>query len=369
MGIWSWGFVIWDCFGIIYTTQFFSGQMKILFAIQGTGNGHLSRARDVYPELVKYGDVDVLISGIQADVEVPFPVKYKLYGMSFIFGKRGGVDIVETAKKLKLFRLLKDIREFPIEQYDLVINDFEPVSAWACKRKKLPCISVSHQCAVLHKNAPKPATGDPMGKLVLERYAPVTAAYGFHFKSFGENIFTPVIRKEIRELAVTNRGHYAVYLPAYDDETIVRHLSVFNEAKWEVFSKHNKQPFVSGNVSVKKIDNRAFIESMAASAGVLCGAGFEGPAEAMYLGKKIMVIPMLTQYEQQCNAAGAAAMGATVVKTLDEKHHNIIREWLERGRSIEVDYPDITEEIIAKIIKEHAPNYRQKTKTPAGIGI
>ena len=63
--------------------------MKILFAIQGTGNGHLSRARDIYPELAKYGDVDVLISGIQADVAVPFPVKYKLYGMSFIFGKKG----------------------------------------------------------------------------------------------------------------------------------------------------------------------------------------------------------------------------------------------------------------------------------------
>ncbi len=336
--------------------------MKILFAIQGTGNGHLSRARDVYPELVKYGDVDVLISGIQADVDVPFPVKYKMYGMSFIFGKRGGVDIVQTAKRSKLFRLLKDIREFPIEQYDLVINDFEPVSAWACKRKKLPCISVSHQCAVLHPNAPKPATGDPMGKLVLERYAPVTAAYGFHFKAFGENIFTPVIRREIRELTATDRGHYSVYLPAYDDATIVKHLSQFPDAKWEVFSKHNKSPFVAGNVSVTKIDNRAFIESMAASAGVLCGAGFEGPAEAMYLNKKVLVIPMQTQYEQQCNAAGAAVMGATVIKNLSEKNHGIIRQWLDQGQPITVNYPDHTTDIIAKIMQKHAPPHKQKTE-------
>ena len=63
--------------------------MKILFAIQGTGNGHLSRARDIYPELIKYGEVDVLISGIQADVDVPFPVKYKLYGMSFYIWQQG----------------------------------------------------------------------------------------------------------------------------------------------------------------------------------------------------------------------------------------------------------------------------------------
>ncbi len=337
--------------------------MKILFAIQGTGNGHLSRARDVYPELAKYGDVDVLISGIQADVDVPFPVKYKMYGMSFIFGKRGGVDIWDTAKKLKLFRLIKDIRSLPVEDYDLVINDFEPISAWACKNKKLPCISVSHQCAVLHPSAPLPASGDPMGKLVLRRYAPVTAAYGFHFKAFGENIYTPVIRREIRELTPTNEGHYTVYLPAYSDEAIVKHLSQFPNVQWHVFSKHNKQSFTEGNVSVMKIDNRAFVESMASCAGLLCGAGFEGPAEAMYLGKKVLVIPMVTQYEQHCNAAGAAAMGATVVNTLDEKHYGTIRRWLVEGKPIEVDYPDKTAGIIAHIMQRHAPQHTQKTKT------
>jgi len=331
--------------------------MKILFAIQGTGNGHLSRARDVYPELLKYGQVDVLISGIQADVDVPFPVNYRMYGMSFIFGKRGGVDIIQTAKRLKLFKLLKDIKHFPIDEYDLVINDFEPVSAWACKRKGKPCISVSHQCAVLNPNAPAPPSGDPMGKFVLQRYAPTTAAYGFHFKAFAENIFTPVIRKEIRQLTPTDEGHYTVYLPAYDDATIVKHLSNFPQANWQVFSKHNKEPFIAGNVSVSKIDNRAFIESMASSTGVLCGAGFEGPAEAMFLNKKVLVIPMLTQYEQQCNAAGAQAMGATVIKTLSEKYYGTISSWISNGPKIEVDYPDITADIIEKVMREHA-NYK-----------
>ncbi len=343
--------------------------MKILFAIQGTGNGHLSRARDVYPELARHGEVDVLISGIQADVDVPFPVKYKMYGMSFIFGKHGGVDIIETAKRLKLFRLLKDIREFPVEQYDLVINDFEPVSAWACRRKNIPCISVSHQCAVLHADAPQPESGDAMGKLILRRYAPVTAAYGFHFKSFGDNIFTPVIRKEIRDLTPTDAGHYTVYLPAYDDATIIRHLSQFPDTRWDVYSKHNKEPFVAGNISLKKIDNRAFIESMASCTGLLCGAGFEGPAEAMYLNKKVLVIPMLTQFEQHCNAAGAAAMGATVIKTLSAKNYPTIRHWLDNGQPIEVKYPDLTKEIIATIVKNHAPQSKLKSKAPVGIPV
>ncbi len=337
--------------------------MKILFAIQGTGNGHVSRARDVYPELLKYGDVDVLISGIQADVQVPFPVKYRYYGMSFIFGKRGGVDIIDTARKLKLGQLVKDIKELPIEEYDLVINDFEPVSAWACRRKKRPCISLSHQCAVLHPNAPQPPRIDLMGMLVLRHYAPVTAAYGFHFKSFGDNIYTPVIRREIRQLIPTNEGHYTVYLPSYDDAAIVRHLSQFENAKWDVFSKHNKAPFVSGNVRVRKINNREFIESMASGAGLLCGAGFEGPAEAMYLGKKVLVIPMQAQYEQHCNAAGAAIMGATLIPTLNERYYGGIRQWLETGLPIKAEYPDITAEIVRHIIQKHAPATQQSPHT------
>lgn len=278
-----------------------------------------------------------------------------MYGMSFIFGKRGGVDILLTARKLKLLQLLKDIKKFPIEQYDLVINDFEPVSAWACKLKRKTCISLSHQCAALHPDAPKPNFRDPMGELILKRYAPATHEYGFHFKSFGERIYTPVIRQEIRNLMPANLGHYTVYLPAYDDAAIVKHLSHFGEVRWQVFSKHNKRPFLSGNINVQPIDNAGFTKSLASSAGALLGAGFEGPAEAMFLGKKVMVIPMQTQYEQHCNAAGAAAMGATVINALHKKHYAEIHNWIDNGKAPAVNYPDITREIIDKIIQTHAP--------------
>jgi len=342
--------------------------LKILFAIQGTGNGHLSRARDVYPELCKYGDVDVLISGIQADVEVPFPVKYKLYGMSFIFGSHGGVDMLLTAKKLRLVKLLHDIKHLPIQQYDLVINDFEPVSAWACKKKGKPCISLSHQCAVLNEHAPKPKEGDWKGEMILKYYAPTTAAYGFHFQAFAENIFTPVIRKEIRDIKPVDNGHYTVYLPSYDDATLINHLSKFKEAKWHVFSKHNKEPFVSDNLTIQKIDNEAFIRSMASGKGVLCGAGFEGPAEALYLGKKLMVIPMLQQYEQQCNAAAIATLGVPVIKQLSKAYYNDIRAWLNSDNKVSVNYPDHLASVVLKIMHEHAPEYRQDVPQAMAAG-
>lgn len=331
--------------------------MKILFAIQGTGNGHLSRARDIYPELTRYGTVDVLISGIQADMDVPFPVKYRFYGMSFIFGKKGGVSVLGTLRTMNIPRLLRDIFRLPVADYDLVVNDFEPVSAWACKLKRVRCIGLSHQSAVLHPNAPRPATADWLGATVLKHYAPVDAAYGFHFGSFGNNIFTPVIRREIRDLTPTDEGHYTVYLPAYDDAALVEHLSSFGDVKWEVFSKHNKEPFIHRNISVRKIENDAFIRSMASSTGVLCGAGFEGPAEALYLGKKLLVIPMLTQYEQECNAAALQSMGVPVIRSLNKRYYDPIRSWLTAGTPVAVTYPDITSEIIAKMITDHVPEF------------
>ena len=118
--------------------------MKVLYAIQGTGNGHISRAREIIPLLQKRCETDILISGYQADIEIPFHVKHRLQGLSFIFGKKGGIDLRKTYNKADTLRLMQEIKELAVEEYDFVLNDFEPVSAWACYRKKIPCIALSH---------------------------------------------------------------------------------------------------------------------------------------------------------------------------------------------------------------------------------
>lgn len=327
--------------------------MKILYAIQGTGNGHLARAFDIYPALCRYGTVDILVSGIQGDLSLPFPVKYKLYGLSFIFGKKGGVDKWATFKKAKLGRLILDIFKLPVNDYDLIINDFEAVSAWACKLKKKKCISLSHQSAVLHPNAPKPQKKDLLGALILKYYAPVSSSFGFHFTAFGQNIFTPIIRKQVREISISNNGHYTVYLPSYDDNIIVKELSTFENVEWQVFSKHCKEPFQFKNISITPIENNKFLNSLASCTGVLCGAGFETPAESLFLGKKLLAIPMIGQYEQQCNAACLKAMNVPVIASLNKTNKNEIAAWLKSEQRVKVNYEDNTEKIVSKVVEAH----------------
>src|SRR5688572_14912266 len=210
--------------------------MKILYAIQGTGNGHITRAEDVIPVLNTYGDLDLFVSGAQADIKLPFHVKFKSKGLSFYFGKNGGVDLVKTFRKNKSKDLYKEIKKFPVKEYDVVINDFEPITAWACKKKDIPCIGLSHQSALLSSKCPKPKSFDIMGEWILKNYAPANAYVGFHFSCFDTNIFTPVIRKRVRDAKIVDDGHYTVYLPAYDDKKLVPLLSKVKNVYWKIFS-------------------------------------------------------------------------------------------------------------------------------------
>jgi uncharacterized protein (TIGR00661 family) len=329
--------------------------MKILYAIQGTGNGHLSRAKDVIPALKSVSDVDILVSGIQADIQLPFEIKYKYYGMSFIFGKSGGVDLWKTWKSFNFRMFVKEISQCPVDKYDLVINDFEPISAWASYFKKVKCISLSHQCALLSPNVPKPDSSSWLGWLILRKYAPTSEKIGFHFKKYDSNIYTPVIRKEIRSLLVTNLGHYTVYLPAYSDERIINVLSKIDHVYWEVFSKHTTEVYQVRNVLIKPINGEAFAKSMASAEGVFCGAGFETPAEALFLGKKLLVLPMKSQFEQHINAAGLKDMGVPVLKSLKKKHALLIQNWVDNFKPIQVNFPDQTQFIVEEIVKKYQP--------------
>ena len=85
--------------------------MKILYAIQGTGNGHLSRSMDIVPLLKQMAEVDVLVSGTQGDLVLPFPVKYNFNGFGFIFGKSGGVDLWKSFYKSRFRNFIKEINK------------------------------------------------------------------------------------------------------------------------------------------------------------------------------------------------------------------------------------------------------------------
>jgi uncharacterized protein (TIGR00661 family) len=333
--------------------------MKILYAIQGTGNGHLARATEIVPILKSMADTDVLVSGTQSDLKVPFQIDYRFSGMSFIVGQNGGVDILKTIQRMPLLQILRDIRNLPVEKYDLVISDFEPVSAWACRLRGKECVGLSHQNAVLHPSAPQPEFSDWLGKLILKRYAPSTHQYGFNFKPSSPHIFPPVIRPAIRKAEATLKPHYTVYLPAYSDQQIQDVLSQIPDTEWQVFSKHSKTNYTVGNISFQPVSLDGFTQSFLSCTGLICTAGFEGPAEAIFMGKKLCVIPMKNQYEQYCNAVFLKSMGVKVLEHFSNSAPELT-EWIQKAPALHIQFPDLTREILQDILMKHGQ--------PADIG-
>jgi len=326
--------------------------MRILYAIQGTGNGHLARATEIVPILKSLADTDVLVSGTQSDLKVPFKIDYRLSGMSFIIGQNGGVDILKTVQKSSVFQFIKDIRNLPVDQYDLVINDFEPVSAWACRLRNKTCIGLSHQNAVLHPLAPKPGFNDLMGKFILKHYAPASHKYGFNFRPLSPDIFPPVIRQDIRNAVSTVQPWFTVYLPAYSDQQIIDVLSKVPDTDWQVFSKHSKTNYTVGSVHFHPVSLHEFTQSFLNCTGLICTAGFEGPAEAIFMGKKLCVIPMKKQYEQYCNAAFLKSMGIKVLASFS-KGVPELTDWVQNSVPLEIKFPDMTYEIVSGILSKH----------------
>jgi uncharacterized protein (TIGR00661 family) len=312
--------------------------MRILFGIQGTGNGHISRSQEIVRHLTRFAEVEVLISGAQHEVDFRLDVPtYWAHGLELAFGTQGGIGYWATVKRLKMLLLLRDIRRLPVQRYDVVVSDFEPISAWSAYLHRRPCIALSHHAAFLSPRVPRPPVKRPLAEWLMRWYAPAADAIGLHFQAYDDFIDTPIIRQAIREATITNQGHYTVYLPAFADSYLIKLFSPITTVRWEIFSKHyrHRRPSRQDHITIAPIADQAFIRSVAGCEGLVTGAGFETPAEALYLGKKLLVIPMKGQYEQQCNAAALQEMGMVASSSL---HVEGLQLWIEQAPLTRVAY-------------------------------
>ncbi len=328
--------------------------MKALYAVQATGNGHISRAKEIIPCLRTNIEVDVLLSGTSSEIELGFPIRFRLKGLSFEFGKNGGINIFKSIFKLNFWQFFKDLKRLPLKEYDFVINDFEPVSAWACVIKKKHCIALSHQYSLLNNKAPKPIKNSKLSNLILRYYAPSSIGYGFHFKPYTSNTYLPIIKKEFKNVfSPIKKNFFVVYLPAFDDNKIIGVLSKIHKTNWVVFSKYTKKKYKVDNIKIRPVSNKSFNRKLMNCRGVLCGAGFETPSEALFLKKKLLVIPMKNQYEQQCNAMALKEIGVPVIYDFNKKNIKKLKDWISSKKIIRVDFSESPRKVINRLFIDY----------------
>lgn len=325
--------------------------MKILYSIQATGNGHISRAMELLPHLQNYGSVDLFLSGSNSNLPLDAPVKYRSQGLSLFYNCSGGLDYWKMMKGFHPFRLRREIQDLPVEKYDLVINDFEHITAAACARKNVPSINYGHQASFMSERTPRPDKVNRAGEFILRNYAKASRYVGLHFQPYDDFIFTPVIKKEILESQPSDKGHITIYLPSYCEKQLMDIFTPLTDYRFEIFSGETKAPLQHGHIQWLPVSKQLFNNSLIHCHAIICGAGFETPAEALHLRKKVMAIPIRSQYEQQCNAAALRQMGITTMDKTGDNFSKVMEHWLQQPQELEVDYSRSIAESIEAVFK------------------
>jgi uncharacterized protein (TIGR00661 family) len=318
--------------------------MKILYAVQATGNGHISRAHQLYPYLSQIGETDIVLSGNNSTLDMNIPVKYRTRGLSLMYNKCGSINYFKTFMEYSYSRNKKDISDLPVEKYDLIINDFDYITAMACKLKNKKSIQFGHQGSFMSPLTPRPKNKSIIGEWILKNYAPADHYVGLHFKPYDNFIFNAVIKDKIIAATPRDNGHITVYLPSYENHCLVDIFKSIKPIEVHWFLKDVISPYKEDNIIYYNIDHELFNESLIHCHGLLTGGGFETPAEALYLGKKLMTIPIIGQYEQQCNSAALEEMGIPKLNILNHKTKATFYNWLiSKTQNLRVEANNINE--------------------------
>ncbi|WP_448212649.1 MJ1255/VC2487 family glycosyltransferase [Colwellia sp. MEBiC06753] len=298
---------------------------KILFGIQGTGNGHISRARVLARYLQDHKlDITYLISGRDKDklfdMEIFGNFQHR-NGLTFVT-QNGKIDYWQTAKKNSLLEFWRDIRRLPVDEFDLIITDFEPVCAWAGKLHKKPVLGIGHQYAFGENT---PLAGESfLAKKIMKNFAPAETAIGLHWHRYNNNVLPPII--DVSLAATSQKEHVLVYLPFENQAEVTELLKQLPNASFVQYAPDlvdNEQ----GNVSLRKTCHQAFKDDLTKASAVICNSGFELISECLHLGLPILTKPLNGQMEQHSNALALSQLNyAKVIKQLSLAE---IATWLE----------------------------------------
>jgi uncharacterized protein (TIGR00661 family) len=315
--------------------------MRVLYGVQGTGNGHLTRATSLVPAMRSCGiETDLLFSGRPKEdfAQVGIAENHCRYysGLTFT-SERGRIRPIKTLQDNHFRQFVTDIQQLDLSGYDLVITDFEPVSAWAARRQKIPSIGISHQAAF---RLPVPrVNGHLVSKGIMALFAPANHYLGLHWHHFGLPILPPVIAEH--KIKAPEKNKIVVYMGFEDVGEIIRWLEPLRRWNFVIYAK-TRTPEQFGHITVKPLSNE-FHSDLEVAEGVISNAGFELASECITLGKKMLVKPLAGQFEQLSNAHCLNVMKrATVIHRLDSA---VLEKWLEEPGCTPMPYGDVAGKI------------------------
>jgi len=132
-------------------------------------------------------------------------------------------------------------------------------------------------------------------------------------------VIPPLLRQEVKNMRPTKSDCWLIYLTHYKlADQIISWAEKNKEITLDCFWDHPEKKDVfrpNENLSFHPIDAEKYLAKMSACAGLISTAGFESVAEAMYLKKPVMMVPVPNHIEQMINAYDGQLSGAGIAAT------------------------------------------------------
>lgn len=314
--------------------------MRILYGVQGTGQGHISRARAMAAALQQWPvEVTWLFSGRPREALFDMqPFGNYEYRRGLTFSTRAGkMQHWSTLHSNNLPRFLRDARDLDLSGYDIVVSDYEPVVSRAARQQGCRVIGIGHQYA-FGPNTPT-AGGSWLQLQIMQHFAPVDLPLGLHWHPYADNILPPIL--DLPDLPVERGEHLLVYLPFEDQDAVTAILQQFPGRRFVQYSPTLTDE-ERGNVRRRRADVNGFKRDLAGCAGVICSSGFELVSECLQWRKPVLTKPLDGQMEQQSNALALHQLGyATTTPVFDAA---VLGDWMARPHTTtDIRFPDVAE--------------------------
>lgn len=192
---------------------------------------------------------------------------------------------------------------------DLVITDFEPLTARLARELELPLYSIDHQHFIGELE---------LGSLPWSwRYRArlmgffVKLHYDWQEKTIISSFFSRCLKSDdrVRHVGVSirqglqcqvprNEPFLLVYLRRFHSRRLIEMLKRRPE-KYRIYGHHRAQ--IDGNLEFKEIENHSFCRDLAHCRGLISNAGNQLVGEALAFGKPVLAMPEPGNFEQQLN--------------------------------------------------------------------
>jgi len=334
---------------------------KILYGIQCTGNGHITRSREIIQMLHKYhGDeissIDVCLSGDLSQIDTgDLTVAYRFPGLKLVMID-GKISIWKTLRSIRPIEFIRSAFRLDLSQYDVIVSDFEPVTCWAGLLRRRSVLGISNQYKFLSTKLLKSLSPNLLfNRSVTRVICPVSDYISFDYLKESDRDFFPIIGDVFRGSEARQDDFYIVYLNSYSLNELVKFFELFPHQKFHIFSKDCADPYQYENLQVYPIDKSTFADRLMSCEGVITHGGFQTTAESLYLGKKLAVIPIKGQIEQLYNAKVLSKFG---VKILSDLEVSSLNDFFSNDYRVKLNYQDESRRICNKIMNSNGEEKR-----------